>query len=80
MNDEKQFKQGDMVQHKATGMLCVILDVKDKEILVRRSDYEKTTFFTFELVKVDDSFVKDRLANIRSREVQHSQSYNGMRG
>jgi len=39
MNEEKQFKPGDMVQHKASGVFGVVIseENQDKEIEIRNS-------------------------------------------
>jgi len=68
MDKENELKPGDMVQHKATGMFCVVLEVKNREITVRRKDDYKKEYFDFELSKVSDDIMKDRLEHFKIYE------------
>jgi len=71
MNEEKQFKPGDMVQHKANGIFGVVIseENQDKEIEIRNSYGVLIRYYSFELVKVDDNIQEDRLINFRKFEV-----------
>ncbi|MBE3089177.1 MAG: hypothetical protein IMZ41_02735 [Actinobacteria bacterium] len=72
MEKEYEFNPGDVIQHKATGKIGVVLELKEeqnkREVMVRNSDNTTHHYHTFELVKMDDNFVTDRLLDLRKLE------------
>ena len=72
MEKEYEFNPGDVIQHKATGKIGVVLELKEeqnkREVMVRNSDNTTHHYHTFELVKMENDFVIDRLSNFRKLE------------
>lgn len=72
MEKEYEFNPGDVIQHKATGKIGVVLELKEeqnkREVIVRNSDNATQHYHTFELVKMDDNFITDRLLELRRFE------------
>ena len=72
MEKEYEFNPGDVIQHKATGKIGVVLELKEeqnkREVIVRNSDNEKQHYSTFELVKIENHDALDRLLNLRKFE------------
>ena len=72
MEKEYEFNPGDVIQHKATGIIGIVLELKEeqnkREVVVRNSDNERQHYCTFELVKMENDFVIDRLSNFRKLE------------
>jgi len=56
MKGENEFKLGDMVRHKTTGVFGVVIseEDQDKKVDVRNSDGREVSYFTSELVPVSD--------------------------
>ena len=56
MKEENEFKLGDMVRHKTTGVFGVVLteEDQDKKVDVRNSDGREVSYLTSELVPVSD--------------------------
>ena len=54
--EENEFKLGDMVRHKTTGVFGVVIseEDQDKKVDVRNSDGREFSYFTSELVLVRD--------------------------
>ncbi|MBU4314009.1 MAG: hypothetical protein KJ821_04365 [Actinobacteria bacterium] len=72
MEKEYEFNPDDVIQHKATGKIGVVLELKEeqnkREVIVRNSDNTTQHYHTFELVKMDDDFVINRLSDLRRVE------------
>lgn len=72
MEKEYEFNPGDIIQHKATGKIGIVLELKEeqnkREVIVRNSDNEKQHYSTFELVKIENHDALDRLLNLRKFE------------
>jgi len=72
MEKEYEFNPGDIIQHKATGRIGIVLELKEeqnkREVIVRNSDNEKQHYSTFELVKIENHDALDRLLNLRKFE------------
>lgn len=56
MKEENEFKLGDMVRHKTTGVFGVVIseEDQDKKVDVRNSDGREVSYLTSELVPVSD--------------------------
>jgi len=56
MKEENEFKLGDMVRHKTTGVFGVVIseEDQDKKVDVRNSDGREVSYITSELVPVRD--------------------------
>jgi hypothetical protein len=72
MEKEYEFNPGDIIQHKATGKIGIVLELKEeqnkREVIVRNSDNEKQHYSTFELIKIENHDALDRLLNLRKFE------------
>jgi hypothetical protein len=72
MEKEYEFNPGDIIQHKATGKIGIVLELKEeqnkRDVIVRNSDNEKQHYSTFELVKIENHDALDRLLNLRKFE------------
>jgi len=51
MDKENEFKPGDMAQHKATGKICVVIRIEEKDnaVIVRDSADQTKKYYSFEL-------------------------------
>lgn len=56
MEKENEFNPDDVIQHKATGKIGIVLELKEeqgkKDIIVRNSDNDIQRYKIFELVKM----------------------------
>ncbi len=68
MEKGNEFNLGDVIQHKATGMIGVVIVGRGKATTVRNSDNQIQEYYNFELVKMTDDFVDGRLENLRRIE------------
>ena len=72
MEKEYEFNPGDVIQHKATSKIGIVLGLKEeqnkREVIVRNSDNEIQRYCTFELVKMADDDVANRLLHLRNVE------------
>lgn len=60
MKEENEFKLGDMVRHKTTGVFGVVIseEDQDKKVDVRNSDGREVSYLTSELVPVSDDVLR----------------------
>ena len=60
MKEENEFKLGDMVRHKTTGVFGVVIseEDQDKKVDVRNSDGREVSYLTSELVPVSNDVLR----------------------
>ena len=57
----EELKPGDVVQHKATGKILVVLEKQPKEVVCRDEDNFPQHYQPFEVIKLNEDQWKDRL-------------------